>query len=156
MVMGLFEFASAAATGSQFLRSAWEKLGEADEEVTQEELAAIGVLKSSDRLLPELDEFSEALKSFATDYETLRYTGLSGEDALDAARFIYLPRVYLVESETFDESFVQELDAETVEVVVENGLTEFLASRGVSTADDMVFDIAAVEDPAMEDGLDLS
>ncbi|CDK37986.1 hypothetical protein [Halorubrum sp. AJ67] len=124
--------------------------------MTPEELAAIGVLKSSDRLLPELDEFSEALKSFAADYETLRYTGLSGEDALDAARFIYLPRVYLVESETFDESFVQELDAETVEVVVENGLTEFLASRGISTADDMVFDIAAVEDTAMEDGLDLS
>ena len=156
MIIEIFEFASTAASSTHFLRSALNDLGQEDEEVTPEELAAIGVLKSGNRLIPELDEFSEALKSFAADYETLRYTGLSGEAAFDAARFIYLPRIYLVESDTLDEDFVEELDAETVQVVVENSLTEFLASRGVSTTDGMEFDVAAVEDIAIEEGFGLS
>lgn len=133
-------------TGSKVWESALEKLDQSDEQITAEELAGMAVLKSYGDIHPELGESVEASKAFVEDYETLRYAGVPGGEAYEIAQFIYMPRIYLVNSGLFDQEFVLELDEEHIEVIVENGLTVFLDSLGVSKSDDLVFDIAAVED----------
>lgn len=146
MVLENILAAMGVETGSKMWESALEKLDQSDEQITAEELAGMAVLKSYGDLHPELGDSVEASKAFVEDYETLRYAGVPGGEAYEIAQFIYLPRMYLVNSGLLNEEFALNLDEDLIDVIVENGLTLFLDSLGVSKSDDLVFDIAAVED----------
>ena len=139
-----FQFLTSVASGmttQMFQLLTQEKDGN-DDSISVDETAAIGILKSYEKLFPELSIGSPS--ALGKDFETLRHAGISTEEAHEIVQLIYTPRTYFIQKNLLNEEFVNRLDAETIDIIVDNSLKKFLPSNGVST-DDLEYDVGGIE-----------
>lgn len=132
--------------GEHVVKSSVEQLTEPEEEVTVDQLVALGILKSLSDLWPELGEFADAVAAFAEDFEILRFKGFTTVEAHETVQLIYAPRVYLIQGNHLSEAHVRGLNDEQIGQIVDDALLNFLKYEGVDPDDDLNYRVASLED----------
>lgn len=115
-------------------------------EVTVDEAIYLGLLKSRDVLLPRLFQPPNHEAALAEDFETLRYRGLSREEALKVVQLIYIPRILLIKKDYLRKETVLQLDEEQIEKIVDNSLRDYLHANQIDPIEDLNYRVGSIEE----------
>ena len=94
----------AGGVGSKVTKSTLNDLDDDSNELTAEQLTAIGLMKSYGDIFPELAEVTGSMAALASDFETMRLNGIPHDMAAGLTGLIYAPRMALTKQDHLTKS----------------------------------------------------